>query len=356
MQRVTASVKPVPPSPAATRASAARKRGEARVWFWLDLPFFPHPVPLPGREEVAPTSPQPAPVSSLVVSANAPLPAAVVWVGERIGTCHYPAAQFGGRVYHVSDTVLLQSGLAQPFVCRIERMMQKGPRKVMFVRWMFRPADVPDAAEMLQREPYAQEVFLTDVVEENDLATILARCYVLPPHRYAHLPSTLYDANVFCCSLLFRTQRECFEPLDVMRVGPLYAEPPARAPRINMPAVPLSGVPFPGFARGPKKKKRANGAVLSCDAPSVSAACVCCIDKCDNICWSRLHPSTVLMHDWVYKPRGRFVCEQHLLRDMRLRSHKRSRSLTDPRLCAPASLTMAPANGEHQEADKRAKR
>ncbi len=103
-------------------------------------------------------SPQAAPAVPLAAVAAAPVPAAVVWVGERIGTCHYPAAQFGGRVYHVGDTVLLQSGLAQPFVCRIERMMQKGARKVMYVRWMFRPADEPDAPEMLRREPYAQEV------------------------------------------------------------------------------------------------------------------------------------------------------------------------------------------------------
>ncbi len=113
-------------------------------------------------------------------------------------------------------------------------------------------------------------------------------------------------------------------------MGPLYTEPPARAPRINMPAVPLSGVPFPGFLRGPKKKKRSNGVPLSSDAPSVVASSVCCIDKCKNLCWSRAHPSSGLRHDWVYKPRGKFVCEEHLLRDKRLGSHKRSRSLTLP--------------------------
>jgi hypothetical protein len=60
---------------------------------------------------------------------------------------------------------------------------------------------------MLKRQPYAQEVFLTDVVEENDLATILGRCYVIPPAKYANLPGHLYDSNVFCCSLFWDTQR-----------------------------------------------------------------------------------------------------------------------------------------------------
>jgi hypothetical protein len=45
-------------------------------------------------------------------------------------------------VYHVNDTVLLVSGNNTPYVCRIERMMQKGPRQVMYCRWFFRPHDV----------------------------------------------------------------------------------------------------------------------------------------------------------------------------------------------------------------------
>jgi hypothetical protein len=220
-----------------------------------------------GREEGAPSSPQAVPAAPLAMAAAAPLPAAVVWVGERIGTCHYPAAQFGGRVYHVSDTVLLQSGLAQPFVCRIERMMQKGARKVMYVRWMFRPPDVPEAAEVLQREPYAQEVFLTDVVEENDLATILARCYVLPPHRYAHLPSAMLDSNVFCCSLLYRAQRETFEAVDESKV-----KSDVRVRLFGLVLIAVSGgSALHGASRSCSANQHAGGASFGCAVSGVSA-------------------------------------------------------------------------------------
>jgi len=129
-----------------------------------------------------------------------------------------------------------------------------GARKVMFVRWCFRPQDVADCGSLLSRQPYTQELFLTDIVEENDLATIVGRCYVVSPRKYAQLPPHLYDSNVFCCSLFLDTARERFQPLASAHLGPLYAEPPLRAPRINMPLVPLSGAVLPGFNRAFKKK------------------------------------------------------------------------------------------------------
>lgn len=284
----------------------------------------------------ASSAPTPTPTSSSSSSALASSAAAagaalgavgaapVTWVGEQIGSCHYVAAQFAGKVYHVSDTVLLQSGTATPFVCRIERMMQKGPRKVMFVRWCFRPHDVPECSAMLKRQPYSQELFVTDVVEENDLATILGRCYILPPQKYAHLPAHLYDSNVFCCSLFLDTGNECFRSLQSVRLGPLYSEPPMRAPRLNMPAIPLSGAVIPGFNRGPRKKRR-NLAQNGNSNPA--AILTCTVEDCDNVCWSKV-PAMSMQFEWGYKPEGIYVCDEHARRDRKLRELKRPRSLS----------------------------
>lgn len=98
-----------------------------------------------------------------------PVPVPVAWVGDRIGTSHYGAAYFGSRVYHVNDTVLLQSGNNVPFVCRIERMLERDGHKLMYVRWFFRAPDVPDVVGLLKRQPYCEELFMTDVVEENEV-------------------------------------------------------------------------------------------------------------------------------------------------------------------------------------------
>ena len=209
----------------------------------------------------------------------------------------------------------------------------------MFVRWLYRGSDLGESAHKLQREPFAQELFLTEVVEENDLATILGRCYVLPVEKYARLPSAMYDSNVFCCALLFNSARDSFAPIEsFVKSGPFFTEPPSRAPRINMPAVPLSGVPFPGFLRGPKKKKRVNG-----NAASVLAATVCCIDKCENVCFSKMHSVAKLRCDWVYKVRGKYVCEEHLCKDRRMCHLKRSRSVSPP------PLMLMDEDGEEEE-------
>ncbi len=101
-----------------------------------------------------------------------PVPVPVAWVGDRIGNAHYGAAYFGGRVYHVNDTVLLQSGTSVPYVCRIERMLERGGRKLMFVRWFFRAPDVPDVVGLLKRQPFCEELFMTDVVEENEVRAV----------------------------------------------------------------------------------------------------------------------------------------------------------------------------------------
>lgn len=117
----------------------------------------------------------------------------------------------------------------------------------MMVRWMLRPADVD--LSVLGREAYPQELFVTDVVEENDVATIVSRCFVLSPEVYARMPTAMYDTNVFCCCLMIDGRRE-FVPIDFAKLGPLYSSPPCRAPRINMPLIPLSGaLPFGGAAR-----------------------------------------------------------------------------------------------------------
>ncbi len=273
------------------------------------------------RDDAAgsPSSPVPAPVFEAPAAAP---PVLVTWVGERVGSCHFLAAQFGGRVYHVGDTVLLQSGMQLPFVCRIERMIQKGPKKVMMVRWMLRPADVD--LGLLGRDAYPQELFITDVVEENDIATIVSRCFVLSPGAYARLPTALYESNVFCCCMMFDGRREAFVPLDLQKLGPLYSEPPCRAPRINMPAIPLSGVPFANVSRVQKKKRKPNVAAV----PAVWS--LCCIDKCPNVCWSKTNHASALASEWSFRPRGgKFVCEEHMRKDRRLRTHKRSRSTSD---------------------------
>ena len=266
--------------------------------------------------------------AAAAVAGSTSLPLAPVsWVGEKIGSCHYAAAQFAGRVYHVSDTVLLQSSTSQPYVCRIERMLERNGKKKMCVRWFFRPHDVQEVTQRLNRQAYVQELFLTDIVEENDLSTIFSRCYIISPRKYAQLPPHLYEPNVFCCSLFLNTSTSKIQSLSSissLRLNSLYTEPPLRAPRLNRPLIPLSGAVIPGFNRAVqslnKKKQRRNSATIS-----ANSVLICSVENCPNICWQK-QPVSKLEFQWSCKSQGAFVCAHHISLDEKL-SLKRSRSL-----------------------------
>lgn len=268
-----------------------------------------------GDEPQSPVAEAPKPSVTVV-----PLVAPVSWVGPRIGVAHYAAAQFGGRVYHVNDTVLLQSNTATPYVCRIERMLERDGAKVMFVRWFFRPLDVHELVSHLQRQPYAEEVFMTDVVEENDITTILHRCYILTPHKLSRLPMHLREPNVFCCTLFYDSVRERFSPVQsISRAGLFLSDPPPRAPRLNMPELQPGtvgyGVGVPGGpGRGGARRKRKDAS----EAANDDDAFVCCVEDCDNVCWTKRHKSSLLC-EWNLKPGAgaAYVCSEHHHADKR---------------------------------------